>query len=499
MKLILATTLLFCSLLVNAQHLILSQPINKNSKLEHCFVIKSKIDTAQAALIAVKAATIMAANSLEIHYTPQLGELSDVVVTMPQMGVLKLGSHQINYRNSDHAAKKVAGILSKMFYSHGRPTYSTAFEWGKQGYDAYRIPSIVALPDGNVVAFIEARVNAKADQAENDIIAKISKDQGKTWSSPIMVAQAGQASLNNPCAVYVKEENKIILMYQYYPAKSNEGSTAKGYEGDNISRVFTTASYDGGESWSQPQDITRQAKHPEANSVCSGPGVAIRLTEGINKGRIVVPFNANGSTRWFNYLLYSDDRGESWKIAQGESGYGTNESQVVEIDEGELLVNARSHRYPESNGYTAPKGWSPWNFEKVTRNRANIRVTMNGDSTHWANPQVQPNLPDPTCQGSIIRVGKVLLLSNPASQHTVPIDGKTYAQTPPMRINGTVKASYDWGKTWTNSKRIYGDRLTEFQYSVLVDLGGGKIGCLFEVYPEVKFAVFDLKWVSFER
>ncbi|MEG0162493.1 MAG: hypothetical protein RR652_01020 [Mucinivorans sp.] len=45
-------------------------------------------------------------------------------------------------------------------------------------------------------------------------------------------------------------------------------------------------------------------------------------------------------------------------------------------------------------------------------------------------------------------------------------------------------------------KRIYGDRFTESQYSVLVDLGEGKVGCIFEANENIKFAVFDLCWLT---
>ena len=288
-------------------------------------------------------------------------------------------------------------------------------------------------------------------------------------------------------------------MFQCFPPNTTEGSVPVGMEGDRILRAYIISSNDGGETWSSPKDITSQVKHPEANSICSGPGIAIRVNQGPNKGRILVPFNGNGNTRWFNYIVYSDDLGDTWKIAPGESGYGTNESQIVQVNDTTFLFNTRSHRYPEANTYKSPSGWNPWNFSKVTRNRAYIPVVMKDGKTSWKDVTIQANQPDPTCQGSLIRLGRqtpTFLLSNPASQLTVPVDGRSYAHTPPMRMNGSVKVSYDSGKTWRYTKRIYGDHFTEFQYSILVDMGNGKIGCIFEAHPEIKFAVFDLKWLS---
>lgn len=488
---------------LNAQELILPKPINKDSKLIYSYTVESEKYGIKAKEIAEKMGKIIKEKQLDIEYAGDIDKaFPDVVFNISSADRMYVQGETITFKNTDKAAKKSVEILETLFYSGMRPRYSTIFEGGKEGYIEYRIPSAVALPNGRIVTFIEGRSQHR-DQAENDIIAKYSDNNGISWSNPIVVANDGQASLNNPCVVYVEENNRILLMYQRFPAKSTEGSNRIGVEGDDILKAFIVYSDDNGETWSSPTDITRQVKHPETNSVCSGPGVGIRVNSGPDKGRIVIPFNGNGSTRWINYIVYSDDLGESWKIAPGESGYGTNESQIVQLAETEFMFNARSHRYPEDTSYRSPAGWNPWNFNKVTRNRAYIPFTMNGDKVEWHETRIMENQPDPTCQGSIIRMGKIgdgnksrLLLSNPASQHTALLPNRPYEQTPPMRINGTVRVSYDEGETWKYSKRIYGNRFTEYQYSVLVDLGNGKIGCIFEAHPEVRFAVFDLKWLT---
>lgn len=489
--------------LSSAQELILPRSINKDGKLTHSYAVRSERDGAMAQAIARRMEEIIRQQQLDIEYATDLDEqFVDLVFRIDEEGRMSVGDENIRFINVSQAAKRGVDLLKKRFYNGMRPRYSTIFEGGKDGYVEYRIPSAVALPTGRIVAFIEGRATHR-DQAENNIVAKYSDDGGVSWSELITVVQAGEASLNNPCAVYVEEDNRILLMYQYFPPKSTEGSNRPGLDGDDIVRAFIVSSDDGGVNWSAPRDITRQVKHPEVNSMCSGPGVGIRVTAGPDKGRIIVPFNGNGSTRWVNYVVYSDDRGDTWRMAPGESGYGTNESQIVQVGDTEFMFNARSHRYPEDTTYTSPTGWNPWNFAKVTRNRAHIPVTINGDWVEWHQTRVMENQPDPTCQGSIIRVGSYgdgvesrILLSNPASQHTVTVKERAYAQTPPMRINGTVRISYDDGQTWRYSKRIYGNRFTEFQYSVLVDLGAGKVGCIFEAHPEVRFAVFDLRWLT---
>lgn len=483
---------------IQAQELLSPVQPDKDSTLTYTFTVVSEKEQANTTLIAQEISRRLTSKAYDITYARSLDTtFVDAVFHLDTPGILRCGNVRMKFRDAKDASQQAFKLLEKKFYSGKRPSYSTLFKGDDGRYVEYRIPTAVVLPTGRVITFIEAR-STHRDQAENDIIARYSDDRGKTWSPQIVVAEKGASSLNNPCVVYVPERDEVLLMYQCFPPNVTEGSAPVGMNGNRVLKAYITKSRDGGKTWTMPVDITAQVKHPEANSVCSGPGVGIRVEQGPDKGRIIMPFNGNGWTRWFNYIVYSDDCGDSWKIAPGESGYGTNESQIVQVDDTTFLFNARSHRYPEANSYKSPAGWNPWNFSQVTRNRAQTPVTMKGDHVVWGNVAVQTNQPDPTCQGSIIRMERkkpTFLLSNPASQLTV-LEGRPYSQTPPMRMNGTVKVSYDSGKSWRYSKRIYGNRFTEYQYSVLVDMGNGNVGCIFEAHPEVKFAVFNLKWLT---
>lgn len=499
-------TILFLSLVlaisIRVQELLIPfELMNQNPNLRYSFTVYSDTDREGTTEIVAEMRRLFTEKNLEFVYAPALDTaLVDVV--------FHFDGKTLNYRNSHipfTSAAKVSRegveLLEKEFCSGMRPKYSSVFRGDDGKYAEYRIPSVVALPGGRIVAFIEARAWHK-DQAENDIIARYSDDMGQTWSEQIVVDDQGQSSLNNVCALYIAERNEILVMYQSFPPKTSEGSIAS--DGAAL-RAFTVVSTDGGETWSKPKDVTQQVLYPGMKTVCSGPGIAIRSTAGHDKGRILVPFNANGGGRWLNYVVYSDDLGDTWKMTEGYSGYGANESQIVQTGPDKYLINARSHRYPDVNTLDAPAGWNPWNFARVTRNRVNTRLILTGDKEEWWPTEVKANQPDPTCQGSVLRISGYgmgngsdksrILLSNPASQHTVLAD-RPYGNTPPQRLNGVVKLSYDEGETWAYQKRIYGNRFTEYQYSVLVDLGNGKIGCLFEAFPEVKFAVFDMEWLT---
>lgn len=95
---------------------------------------------------------------------------------------------------------------------------------------------------------------------------------------------------------------------------------------------------------------------------------------------------------------------------------------------------------------------------------------------------------EPECQATIIRYSHPaggqrsrILFANPAS--------------PTQRVNGTVRLSYDEGRTWPVSRTVYPG---SFAYSCLTVLEDGGIGLLYERddYGRITFARFDVGWLT---
>jgi sialidase-1 len=337
------------------------------------------------------------------------------------------------------------------------------------GYPTYRSPSLITSRLGTLLAFSEGR-QGKGDHTQNDIVLRRSTDLGRTWDEMRVLASDHPNVLVNPTAVEDRDTGRIWLMFQRYPEAAREREVVAGLEGDRICRSFIIHSDDDGRSWSEPLETTRSVKRPQvATSLASGPGVGIQLRRGPHRGRLVVPFNQGPPGAWKVYAAYSDDHGKSWRYgetaADTSAGFG-NEVQMVELADGGVMLNARN----QSGGH----------FRKVGRSR--------DGGKSWSPLVDDHDLLDPECQATIVRYSDPLdgkrnriLFANPAS--------------PEKRVNGTVRLSYDEGKSWPVSRTVYPG---SFAYSCLTTLPDGTIGLLYERddYGKITFARFDLAWLT---
>lgn len=354
-----------------------------------------------------------------------------------------------------------------------------------EAFYAFRIPSLVVAQSGTVLAFCEARDlrTNRGDHCRNDIVLKRSADMGRTWTPLQVVVSDGDNSLNNPTAVVLRETGRIILMYQRYPfgfhsvphPEHGIGGVEPGNEGDRICRTFVTASDDDGKTWSAPREITRSVKRPtETTASLCGPGVGIQLRRGPHKGRLLFPFYQYPRPNQ-TYAVYSDDFGETWhygELAPIDCEGTGNENQLVELADGSVMVNSRL----AGQGARCRK----------------VGTSRDGGQT-WSGLVDEPALIGPGCQGSIFRYSDPLdgrrsriLFCNPASETG--------------RENGTVRLSYDEGRTWPFSKPIKDAGM--FAYCCLCVLSDMTIGCLYEStsspdeHMTIMFAGFTLDWLT---
>jgi sialidase-1 len=342
-----------------------------------------------------------------------------------------------------------------------RLTSVDVFKAGREGYHTYRIPAIAQTVKGTLLAFCEGRKEHGRDWGDIDLLVKRSADGGRTWSKAITVADFGPDTIGNPAPVVDRRTGNIWLLLTRNPGDVQEKRIMAGISGPTRT-VWVTHSKDDGLTWAKPVDITASVKLPDWSWYATGPVNGIQL----RTGRLVIPcdHNRRDATRRYSHVIYSDDRGKTWKLG-GSAGPGCNESTVVELRDGSLMLNMRSY---------------------AGKNRRAVSISHDGGLT-WTQPVLDDTLIEPVCQASLIRFGKgksaVLLFSNPASTE---------------RVNMTVRLSRDEGKAWSVSKTIHAGPSA---YSNLIELKGNTAGLLYERgdtsrYERITFARLAVSWLT---
>src|SRR6478609_6767512 len=130
------------------------------------------------------------------------------------------------------------------------------FTSGKEGHKNYRIPAIIALPSGELLAFAEGRVNNSGDFGDINIVLKRSKDGGKSWSGLQMLVNYDSLQAGNPAPVIDLQdtEHPQGVVYLFYNTGNNHEAEVR--KGKGLREVWFIRSYDNGSSWTPPVNIT---------------------------------------------------------------------------------------------------------------------------------------------------------------------------------------------------------------------------------------------------
>ncbi len=325
---------------------------------------------------------------------------------------------------------------------------------GKGGYRRYRIPALVVSSRGTVLAFCEARRHTGEDHDEIDILVRRSQDSGRTWDAGRMVVSDGDRTCGNPCPVVDHRTGGIILPF----CKDSQ-------------QVFVTRSEDDGINWSQPEEITDSVKDPAWSFLGTGPGHGIQL----RSGRLLVPCwsdSSPGPVTWRNpspsvgkiqssFAIYSDDGGRTWQRGQEMTEDASDECAAVELLDGSVYMNMRSRQ--------------------DKRCRAFARSHDGGRT--WTPVEYDPTLPEPSCQGSLVRLDeRRVLLSHPSNA-----DARTHL---------TIRLSSDDCRTWPVA-RVLDEGSAAYSDLAVAD---GNILCLYEAdsYGRMILARFTPDWLESE-
>jgi sialidase-1 len=358
----------------------------------------------------------------------------------------------------------LAGLLLASITSAAELTQVEVFRAGEGGYHTYRIPAMITTPKGTLLAFCEGRLNSASDTGDIDVLLRRSFDGGKTWAAVQKLADMGDDTIGNPTPVFERKTGTIFLLMTRNPGKISEKEIV-GATAHDSRTVWIARSPDDGATWTAPTEITAQTKRPEWTWYATGPGNGIQL----RSGRLVIPcdHNRRDDKSRHSHIIYSDDRGETWKIGAVAADQ-TNESAIAELKDGSLLLNMRSY---------------------AGKNRRAIQRSTDGGLT-LGPLTLDEALIEPVCQASLVsalpaskKSDNRLLFSNPAAT---------------TRTRMTVRLSRDGGRTWPESRVIHEGPSA---YSSLAVLRDKTVGLLYErgekrAYERITFARFPLSWLS---
>ena len=353
---------------------------------------------------------------------------------------------------------------------------------GDNGSVAYRIPSMVILPNGNIVTAIDRRWNSEADLANRiDIIARISEDGGYTWSEEYTIAEAtDDKNGRGDCAMVVAANGDIVAAFVGGNSLWNSTETDPMVS-------FISRSSDGGKTWTPVEeggrgDITSQiwgskcgGDDTRVNGTAaffgSGRGLCLTRQTGDNagkNGRIMFVTGVRYNEKLYNYAVYSDDNGLTWKVSEQAFAEG-DESKVAELNDGTILMSVRN-----SNGC-----------------RGYARSTDGGET--WTDQGTWSDLNVNACNGDILEYTAIADGDDKnRTLHSLPInDGRK------QREKISVYLSYDEGQTWERRKQLF-DGLSA--YSTMIKLPDGTIGVYAEDQQGNKtsnyFMRFSLSWLT---
>ncbi|MEA3460970.1 MAG: sialidase family protein, partial [Bacteroidota bacterium] len=335
-------------------------------------------------------------------------------------------------------------------------------------YNNFRIPSLIVTQKGTVLAFAEGREGG--DSGDIDILLKRSEDGGQTWSKQSVIWDDGANTCGNPCPVVDQTTGRIFLWMTWNLGSDHEDGIIRK-KSKNTRKPYLCFSDDDGLTWSEPADMSLSCKNPSWGWYATGPGVGIQLQSEKYRNRLIIPANhsydvedksedVRGGYGYGSHVIYSDDGGLSWTLSETITP-GCNESQVVELSNGDLMMNMRSYN---KKGCRA------------------IAISHDGGAS-WLDIKHDPQLVESVCQASLIEYGSYqgkrrYLFSNPA--------------VPSGRTHMTIQASFDGCLTWTKAKLVHEGPAA---YSCMTVLPDESIGLFYEAgesdpYEQMVFVIY---------
>ncbi|OHT08795.1 hypothetical protein TRFO_22652 [Tritrichomonas foetus] len=247
------------------------------------------------------------------------------------------------------------------------------FSYRYYGSNNFRIPAIIYAKDESIIGISDIRYNHAGDLPAKIGVAIRRKPKGKPWESAFLASGTIRDVGDGDAAAVMDRKTGVIYLVW---------SGDRGYQGgsmsspDNPAHVYFTRSYDNGVNWDDKIDITHfifsklctQCSEERKSKwialfVSSGAGCQMRDGRLTFACLVLVEYD-EGKRHDCNYILYTDDFGETWDMEPGAAmSGGANEAKLIELNNGTLMISIRqmSNRrfvYSNDRGKTWYGGWN---------------------------------------------------------------------------------------------------------------------------------------------
>lgn len=401
----------------------------------------------------------------------QVGALTDKIYVA--VAAVKANDTWIEVEDCSHLKKLRYGVCVR--------------DAGMDGVNTYRIPGLVTAKDGSLLAIFDVRRDVRYDlQGNIDIGLVRSADSGRTWQPmqiPLDMGTWGNLPQKyngvSDANILVDANSGRIFIFGLWMhgVLDKEGKWIRGLNEDSEAwehqwknkgsqpgygvkrtcQLMMATSDDNGKTWSEPRNITRMGKRRAWWLWTCAPGNGITMQDG------TLVFPSQGRDREgipFSAITYSRDGGRNWRTSKPAYG-NTTECSVVELDEGQLMLNMRF------NG----------NRKNLSDNNGRVVAVTDDMGATWTEHETsRSSLIEPVCMASLYKhryKGKngesrtILLFVNPSSRKG--------------RERLTLKMSFDNGKTWPEDRWILLDEpLSKGRYSCITSISDNIIGILYE-------------------
>ncbi len=352
------------------------------------------------------------------------------------------------------------------------------FDSGEAGYHTIRSPTIIRLDSTHYIVFADGRKNSTSDSGNIDIIQKqISFDvQAKSLViGPLEVIASGNGNTRgNATPLLLKNgpnAGRLLLFYNGNLGTDVNNQFIEGTSKD-VRRAYIRYSDDGGKSYSDEKEL-ESARKANWRSLAFGPSQGIQMASGLQPGRLIIPSSYSDEEKIYrNYLLLSDDYGETFYIGAVSAKDSTSEMSLTEFPSGNIYSSMRTGQDAVSGQPAIPTEGRRWigistdaglSFHQEYREEA-----VRSGSTHGGTI----TLPENDC-------GTPLLV-----QSAPPTKGRT---------NLTFHLSQD-GKSFFYSYEVTSG---SSGYSNLENMGRNNLGLFYEFLDadgrfHIKMIVFDI-------